>query len=139
MKQKKKHKNRQLYRQPPYPATFIKPRIKGICRWCGKPVNEKRRTYWHKACYEEFLSVRYPSKLKVWHRCKGKCAVCGKTKKESGRKLEYDHIVSLRDASRELKYWTTENLQLLCHNCHVKKTQYDNKARKENHNKEQKT
>jgi len=67
-----------------------------------------------------------------------KCAKCGITGEELRQqadadkywnrhlyRLEVDHIVPLALAPRELRYWMLENMQLLCHDCHVKKTTGD--------------
>jgi 5-methylcytosine-specific restriction endonuclease McrA len=114
------------YRKPPFPASFFLKPTKGICRWCGKPVNEKRRTFWHGACKKEFYAVYFPSDLEIRNKYNGRCAVCGKSQKETLSPHEYDHIIPLKDAPKELKYWTNENRQFICHKCHVEKSRLEN-------------
>ena len=49
------------------------------CRWCGKPVSGRRRTWCSQACVDEFL-VRNSGNVarsRVFDRDGGICAVCG--------------------------------------------------------------
>ncbi|MCD6118632.1 HNH endonuclease [bacterium] len=109
------------YRKPPLPDGF-NDRHHGICRFCGEPTYEPRRRYWHKACVEEYLFITNPehAKLTLIRERGRRCEKCGRDTYP-----ELDHIVPLALAPRELKYWQRQNLQLLCHKCHVAKTTED--------------
>ena len=116
-----------MHRSPPLPATMKERPHKGTCRWCGKPVAEKRRLWWHSKREEEYHLVSWPHAQyrALIERDGHRCAKCGKDAGEWDRwhqDLEIDHVIELVDAPRELKYWTLWNLQLLCHKCHVAKT-----------------
>jgi 5-methylcytosine-specific restriction endonuclease McrA len=68
----------QAHRKPPLPVRQGVPR--GTCRWCGKPVNEPRRYFWHKACldeYEGILDELAQPHSALWERQGGRCAICG--------------------------------------------------------------
>ena len=114
------------YRKPPLPKSYTEPPVKGFCRWCGKPVSESGRYYWHKACQDEYRAVtsNESARSQLVKRYGNACAICGIPAHE------VDHIVPLASCPRELKYWTLANMQLLCRDCHRFKTLLDSRAAK---------
>jgi hypothetical protein len=145
----------QAHRQPPLPVRQGVPR--GTCRWCGKPVNEGRRYYWHKACfdeYEEILIELSPQNLILLERQGWKCAICGEDlycMKRCPRGWAWcgkysrpswyvqiftwqdDHVIPLADAlphaDDPLWAWRLSNRQAVCKACHIAKTVQENQIR----------
>jgi len=118
------------HRVPPLPRHLNTKPQRGTCRWCGKPVSDRTPIrgllkYWHDQCLEEYQIILYHDIARVaLERRRGrKCAICGATR----CRLEVDHIVPLESAPRDIRYWTLDNLQLLCHDCHRLKTIVDNR------------
>lgn len=117
------------HRKPPLPKSFYANRP-GYCRWCGKPVLKEdgtinRRRHWHRKsdntnCLAEYFFVTRPqyARMVVRQRDKKVCAKCGRKDPH----WQLDHIVPLKDAPRELKYWGLSNAQTLCRECHKLKT-----------------
>lgn len=106
-----------------YLALGMLPRIKGVCKWCFKNPNMSHR---HKYCSEDCqLSAQifcYPqgslSRAYLMKKQNKKCAHCPhifKTPNES----EVDHINPIFKGGTALG---SENHQLLCKACHLKKT-----------------
>jgi hypothetical protein len=62
---------------------------KWLCRWCGKPLSGRRRSWCGKSCEEE-VQIRCGSKVRriVWKRDKGVCARCGLDTNALRRKLK---------------------------------------------------
>ena len=50
----------------------------GICRWCGKPVEGRRKTWCSKACVDEYMTLKIPAKFRsaVFERAEGRCEIC---------------------------------------------------------------
>lgn len=120
-------------------SPFPKKQPKGICRGCRRPITEPRRQTWCSTpCKKKFDP--FWVKIAVWNRDEGKCQMCGqpcfrrrdyhydrfKTWEEnrailsSLRKMraEYDHIVPHSEGG----LYVVENIRLLCHACHAKRT-----------------
>ena len=141
MRKKRKYSRRkQRHREPPLPKSF-KEAEWGHCRWCGKEIlNDKgeinKRRHWHKECLHPYFIVsdhRY-AKRQVKKRDKGICATCGKYCHYRWE-WDCDHIVPLKDAPRDIKYWGLDNLCCRCRKCHKIKTAQENKIRKRKYRK----
>ena len=120
------------HREPPYPEHFRKSVEPGCCRWCGLPIDkaqEPRAQCWHKACVKEYRIIAFPDfgKEACAERSGYKCAICGQEFDhiQVWHQCELDHIIPLAICPRELRYWGLENLQILCHDCHARKTALD--------------
>lgn len=103
-----------------------------ICRGCLNLVKPPRRTWCSGPCYDKHDI--YQIKERVWQRDEGKCKHCGLFMGvigKSGKLLsvhswkrrsigfpEFDHIVEFADGGETLD----ENMQVLCSDCHLKKT-----------------
>ena len=57
----------------------LSPRKKGECRWCGKPVGGRRRSWCSQACVDQYLVRSDPATARrlVYGRDRGVCALCG--------------------------------------------------------------
>lgn len=121
------------HRKPP---VELLPAKKGRCRLCGAPTRSKHAS-WHDGKGE-------PQCVRDWHIAQGNhswarqslitrnggehCAICNRANSKANP-LEVDHIVPLYCAPREWKYWTLENLQLICHHCHSRKSAIEQRER----------
>lgn len=91
----------------------------GVCRICGKGIQKPFRLYCSMKC-----SIKYSKCFKSWmgvreeilKRDGHKCAICGKPGNE------VDHIKAIVNGGA---MWDYDNLRVLCHNCHCKKTGKD--------------
>ena len=97
------------------------------CDWCGKTLTGRRKRWCSTKCSKEFknnhrwTSAKAAAKAKVaaWL-----CANCG----EYTTKPEVDHIVPCRNRHNQWGCWHhADNLRVLCHKCHVTKTNTDRK------------
>lgn len=116
------------HRQAPRPASWDCPR--GTCRFCGQSIIEggvqNNRKHWHQACADRWKIMNSPTEARkfVFRREHGTCQGC------SGKSLlmkdfHVDHIKPLFEAGGDLSYYGSENMQLLCHDCHKAKTKTD--------------
>lgn len=68
-------------RKPPVDAQFALhlPKVRGKCQWCGKPVDDDGRIYWHFDCHVEFSIIIFPDAARraVEKRDHGICVDCG--------------------------------------------------------------
>ena len=108
-------------------------RTKAIISKRGKPMDRDMISLWlHRYLpfmeYDEKVSPakrnRDPEETRAFYRLrrtipKTPCVVCGSTKD-----LELDHILTYYAGGKS----EVANLQWLCHKCHQKKTQQENKA-----------
>lgn len=104
------------------PEEYKENERKGLCRVCGKPKpkwDKARRKYCSDDCY-----YKYQECFKCWTTLRDeilkrdkRCVKCGSTKD-----LEIDHIKALINGG---DMWDKNNLRVLCHKCHVKKTKHD--------------
>ena len=125
-KKKTTKKSRGTFRAPPKPQSYYRLKKPGRCRWCGETIQESKRKRWHTECVEEYRFYHYPGETRrvIRQRDHTVCAVCG----EKDRSWELDHIRPLweqkgkKGADVDLSYWSPENLQTLCRNCHGVKT-----------------
>jgi 5-methylcytosine-specific restriction endonuclease McrA len=106
-----------------YTALSLLPMMKWTCKWCFKNrVKTHRHHYCSKDCSISAQIFCYPqgplSRYFLRVKQNEECACCGKTfgKKERG---EVDHIIPIFKGGQALG---TENLQLLCQECHLSKT-----------------
>lgn len=101
-----------------------------ISRWCGRcltthtgdcPKAVERQQRW-KHLKKQWAQQhgrarrRTPAAAAMRRKLKadgGRCAKCGST-----RRLEVDHRLALRDGGEDV----ADNLQILCHDCHAKKS-----------------
>ena len=97
----------------------------GRCLWCDGPVESRRHT-WHPSCVRYYTAARGRSHSAGGVVVLGKepCAVCG------GPPEDLDHRVAIGVAQRQgLRAWArahlSENLQWLCHQCHLLKAKAD--------------
>lgn len=95
------------------PLTLLPP-AKGFCRLCGKPVNEPRRTLWHKDCNEKYHDSWKSSRERCWSHDHGICRTCV----EYDDHWEADHIIPLHLGGTHEQ----RNLQTLCRKHHAEKT-----------------
>ena len=109
------------------PKEYIDNQEKRLCRVCGIPKDqfEKRRRY---HCSEK-CSRLYQECFESWSILRNnivaeqkQCVRCG-----SKERLEVDRIVAIVNGGDE---WDRNNLQVLCHKCHLKKTRLDMYKRK---------
>ena len=124
------------------PASYGWKLHKGLCRWCQEPVDSnRRRWHWTRILYYNaatgagHVGARRPDAVpnhwgitpneyilppeEQWE-----CHLCGKPSRE------LDHKVAIGVAAREgiravLRAFLPDNLQWLCHDCHVAKTRED--------------
>jgi hypothetical protein len=102
------------------------------CLGCHKPITPNklgRRAAYHSGCSDAFYDLYYRAwhitKRVVWKRDDGTCRGCGAGSPESTDprwktwRWEYDHIVEIARGGDPLD---PENVQLLCSECHRKKT-----------------
>jgi len=118
-----------------YPEWFTKPLsvidIEKHCRYCGKDVPAMREHLCSDLCIMYFKYATHDTKVNSLRRFmhkyhRFKCNICGSKlayKVPSGLYLpiycgEVDHIIPLKDGGEHL----VSNLQLLCGDCHNKKT-----------------
>ncbi len=125
------------FRKPPKPDSYWT-KIKGQCRWCGSmivkedgTINERKN--WHKDCATEYMLIYHSREQRahVRKRDGGKCNHCG----TYSRKWDVDHIRPLveqkgvREEDLDWSYYSLDNLQTLCRDCHKKKTKSESKLR----------
>ena len=102
----------------------------GNCRWCNKEITRpNRRTWCGDSCRRKY------ERNHVWTRARSaarrranrRCVTCG-----SSEKLEVNHIVPLVGSGYLASCFHHEgNLELLCHDCHVKVTKQQRADRKQ--------
>jgi len=131
-------------------VTFCRPRYvpDGMCEWCGKPINNKRRTSCCcKECNDKFLdwtsTVRYCNSGSrggyanhILRRDNYTCQECGEfhalynangiPMPTSDGALEIHHIVAVRDGGDD----SPQNLITLCKDCHKRHTAEQVRMRK---------
>ena len=99
----------------------------GKCANCGKELPDTRRYYCDDDCRYYFYrnhptSWYWPDvRARVLEDDEDKCVKCGKPASE------VDHIVEIWEGGRE---FDLDNLQSLCHVCHVMKTTQGGRRRK---------
>lgn len=110
----------------------------GTCSLCSSPIPEgsRRRTWCSQRCVDLWDLATRPSaqraQLRWWF---DGCWSCGRTHDDDGLRLDLDvdHIRplwSLTEVERgELRWWLPFNLQLLCPDCHKRKTRAEAGAR----------
>ena len=101
------------------PPEYIKNDEEGLCRVCGKSVKRPFRKYCSTRC-----SLEYQKCFKTWTGLRDRilakqesCEQC-----ESKDKLEVDHKLAIMNSG---EMWDENNLQVLCHKCHLRKTRAD--------------
>jgi len=107
------------------PEEYKENEKRGKCRVCGKAVQRPFRKYCSGKC-----SLKYQECFKSWASYKKeviaerghKCEKCLDEKKD----LEFDHITAIINGG---DMWDKTNLQLLCRQCHAKKTVADMRRR----------
>lgn len=105
--------------------------IEKRCRYCGNAIPAMRKHYCSDLCNMYFKYAAHDTKVNSLRRFlhkhyKFQCAVCESKlaySVPSGLELpvysgEVDHIIPLKDGGKHL----VSNLQLLCADCHAKKT-----------------
>jgi hypothetical protein len=119
-----------MVRQSTYiqiPEDYVKNDRLGLCRVCGKPKSQwdkSRRKYCSDDCwwkYQECFKTWTTLRSKILERDK-QCVKCG-----SKLQLEIDHIQAIVNQG---DMWNEDNLRVLCHKCHCKKTKSDLYERK---------
>lgn len=109
----------------PYIPYFGTP---GVCRGCGKPLPQGRRAWCSDECSDAYQRAHiWASARQIALRRDGhRCVTCGST---SG--LEVNHIDPRVGAGYLSGCWNhPENLETLCHDCHVKVTNAQMAARR---------
>ena len=116
------------HRLPPKPRHYYT-KTKGHCRLCGLFIlkeddNINMRKSWHKDCVDEYMFIYHSAETRkvVFERDMGVCNWCG----DKARGWHADHIKPLVEQKDkevlDYSYWSLDNLQTLCPNCHYKKT-----------------
>lgn len=112
-----------------YTALSLLPMAKWTCKWCFKNrIKTHRHHYCSSDCSISAQIYCYPqgplSRFFLRVKQDEKCAKCSKkfSKKERG---EVDHIIPIFKGGSALG---TENLQLLCKECHLDKTINERKS-----------
>ena len=102
------------------------------CANCGKALTGNQLYYCSETCKAEFYD-RHPTSIswndmrqKALDRDLNKCVKCGKTADE------VDHIMEIWEGGPE---FDMDNLQSLCHECHVAKTNESRRRRDEDRSK----
>jgi len=118
-----------------YPKWFTTPLtlldLEKACRYCGKPISAMRKHYCSDMCNMYFKYAAHDTKVNSLRRFMHKyylfrCCDCSSImayEVPSGLMLpiysgEVDHIIPLKDGGKHL----ISNMQLLCYDCHMKKT-----------------
>lgn len=144
------------HRKAPLPESMKRGRT-GWCGWCDK-ANESTngkptRRSWHPACVKAFKLIHWPAETRaaVWIRDRGICQRCKRDiaaeahakfprgTVESLRAMlpswapawQHDHIRPLIEANGDITFWHLDNIQVLCHPCHVAKGREDNARRRQ--------
>lgn len=101
------------------PEMYIENEEKGVCRVCGNLIKKPFRKYCSTGC-----SIKYQECFKTWTGLRSrvlakqdKCEKCG-----SEDRLEVDHKLAIMNGGG---MWEEDNLQVLCHRCHLRKTKSD--------------
>ena len=106
------------------PEIYIENEKKGLCRVCGKSIKRPFRKFCSTEC-----SLKYQECFKTWTGLRDKiiardkkCKMCG-----SESQLEVDHIKAIVNDG---DMWNKNNLRVICHRCHIRKTKLDLYKRK---------
>lgn len=100
----------------------------GRCHWCDTELTGRQRSWCSPNCRRAFERnhVWSIAKTACKRRAKQACETCG-----SSDSLEVNHIVPVVGAGYSLAcHHHQANLELLCHDCHVKVTNAQRAARK---------
>lgn len=110
---------------------------KGLCKWCMEKVDNTRKKYCSKNCKDSAWAFFYPQKYGYKYlseRQGGRCAHCNYCFEDRLKKVVYgshgekyerddmgdvDHIIPIHQGGEILGI---ENHQLLCRECHLKKS-----------------
>ena len=101
---------------------LMEPQRKGHCHWCGKKLSGRRTRWCSTKCSR--LAVVNHRWTNARHAIKGRraewrCEQCGVVT----AKIEVNHKVPCKGKHSTWGCWHHEdNLELLCHGCHVTKT-----------------
>ncbi|MFA5365707.1 MAG: HNH endonuclease [Candidatus Bathyarchaeia archaeon] len=106
-----------------FPDFWAERKAQGLCPVCGKIKKEFDKHMRVYCCFEH--AQKYGECYKTWNvvrddilkRDNNHCVKCGST-----QALEIDHIEAFVNGG---KYFDYNNLQTLCHKCHVRKTKQD--------------
>ncbi len=117
---------------------FPKLQPKGFCRGCRGPITEKNRKTWcSDACHKKYDPFFVKHEVLQRDKC---CVMCGcktinaydwkrryderhedwmrRRHATRGQREEFDHIIPHSEGG----LFTVENIRLLCHDCHAKRT-----------------
>jgi 5-methylcytosine-specific restriction endonuclease McrA len=100
----------------------------GVCRACGKALTGRQTAWCGKRCSFRYSGAHHWSSARrlAIRRDGGKCVTCGSTES-----LEVNHIEPRVGKGYGFGCWNhPENLETLCHNCHVKVTNRQAAARR---------
>lgn len=92
-------------------------RARKACRNCDTPLVGRRTAYCSKVCERAFASNHFqgPAYAACTKRAERKCERCG-----TSERLEVNHIDPVRGGPRGVTCKNhQDNLELLCHPCHV--------------------
>ena len=107
--------------------------IQGKCRWCGLPIEGKRRKFWDADCKRQFLLAigrQIPPVGRIIYSVPLVCAKCGGPcwyGSRSADGAEIEHALALSVAKRGgyktvIASFLLENIRWLCSDCHRIKT-----------------
>lgn len=102
--------------------------VKGVCRACAKPLTGRRTAWCSKECSDEYTRAHDWgwARNAAKKRDGGQCVTCGST-----RALEVNHIDPRVGQGYGFGCWNhPENLETLCHDCHVEVTKAQAAARR---------
>lgn len=108
----------------------------GVCDHCGKPLTGRRRRWCSDECStvefyaHDWSSTRKAAKRRDGHRCV-KCGAAETVDHNLRSNLEVNHIVPRNGAGYSMGCWNhLDNLETLCHDCHVEVTRAQRAERK---------
>lgn len=106
-----------------------KTRLPGRCRLCGRKLQGRRSSFCDDTCgrYWGLLHSWGDLSYAVYLRDGERCVLCGKHLPVWSGEAECDHIVPVVEGGGQLG---PDNLQTLCHECHVAKTAAQNRERR---------
>lgn len=108
---------------------------KRLCQECHKELSGRQRSFCSKTCGNDFWHrFSWPQiRIYVYNKAKARCQDCNCLIDPKGS-YDVDHIERITDGG---KIFDMDNYQLLCPNCHKKKSKNDYKVSKTEQLKEQ--
>lgn len=102
--------------------------VDGHCHWCNRELTGRQRSWCSTTCQRTFEKnhVWSVARMTTRRRAKYRCETCG-----SNDRIEVNHIQPVVGAGYRLAcHHHLDNLEVLCHDCHVQVTNAQRAARK---------